>query len=242
MRIDATTGRHLAFAPVAFAVTEGPAHTVIYGNPIFRRMQKNGDIRIGSFGPNGHHASDLAPVLDRVFKSGLTERDALLEPGDQGLPSWSCTAWPVTGSGSQLEKLVVEVRDVGVLESAKAEQRALAESLQLGALREQDVARNAVRANDRASYLAQVSRDLAYSLDDNETREKIRFVTLPRPGTWSIVDVVESDGRISRLPVVHPDPGIQALAQLLVPSAIEESPERDGGEEGHPQSEHTSEG
>src|SRR5687767_10341108 len=100
MRTAATTGRHLAYAPVAFAVTEGPAHTVIYGNAIFRQMQQNGDIRIGSFNPNAQQATDLAPVLDRVFRSGLTERDALLEPTDHGVPTWSCTVWPVTGSGS----------------------------------------------------------------------------------------------------------------------------------------------
>jgi signal transduction histidine kinase len=220
MRIDSSTGRHLAFAPVAFAVTEGPAHTVIYGNSIFRQMQANGDIRIGALLPNGHHASDLTPVLDRVFKSGLTERDSLLEPGDQGRPAWSCTAWPVTGSGSMLEKLVVEVRDVAVVENAKAEQRAITESLLLGALREQDVARSAVRASDRASYLAKLSRDLGNSLDDEATCETVRQVTLPRPGTWSIVDIVELDGRIRRLPVFHPDEAKQALARMLEPAVI----------------------
>ena len=225
MRIDASTGRHLAFAPVAFAVTEGPAHTVVYGNAIFRRMQEDGEIRIGSSRLSSMRGTDLTPVLDRVFRSGLTERDALLEPGDHGRAVWSCSAWPVTGSGSLLEKLVVEIRDVGALEAAKADQRDLAGRLLLGALQEQDVARNAVRASDRASYLAKVSRDLAFSLDDDATRDTVRQVTLPRPGTWSIVDVVESNGEIRRLPVVHPDPVKQSLAQLLVPAAAVPKPE-----------------
>ena len=229
MRIDASTGRHLAFAPVAFAVTEGPAHTVIYGNPIFRQMQQNGDIRIGSNTPTTQQASDLTPVLDRVFRSGRTERDALIEPFDNGTPTWSCTVWPVTGSGSMLEKLVVEVRDVGAIESEKADQRALAGRLVLGALREQDAARSATRATDRAKYLARVSRDLALSLDDTATCDMVRQVTLPRPGTWSIVDVVESNGTIRRLPVSHPDAEKQALARKLVPTGVATG-EMSGGE------------
>ena len=46
--IRASVGRHLAFAPVAFAVTEGPAHAVVYANTIFRRLQTAGKIRIGA--------------------------------------------------------------------------------------------------------------------------------------------------------------------------------------------------
>ena len=53
------------------------------------------------------------------------------------------------------------------------------------------------------------------SLDENATRDTVRRLTLPRPGTWCIVDVVESNGAIHRLAVVHPDPTKQALARKL---------------------------
>jgi signal transduction histidine kinase len=124
------------------------------------------------------------------------------------------------------------------LERARAEQRTLAGQLLLGALREQDVARNAVRASDCASYLARVSRDLASSLDSAATRDLVRLVTLPRPGTWCIVDVVESDGTIRRLPVAHPDPVKQALAQTLISTVIA-APEARVREGAHPSKEHT---
>ena len=39
--------RHLAFSPVAFAVTDGPAHALRYANAAFRLLQSAGDITIG---------------------------------------------------------------------------------------------------------------------------------------------------------------------------------------------------
>ena len=34
-------------APLAFAVTEGPRHTILYANPAFRRAQSTGEIMFG---------------------------------------------------------------------------------------------------------------------------------------------------------------------------------------------------
>jgi len=214
--IKTSVGRHLAFAPVAFAVTEGPAHTLLYANAIFRRLQTSGEISIGPRPPNAKPSgSDLTPVLDRVFRNAKTERDTLLDPLDQEPPSWSCTVWPVPGSRDMPQKLVIEVRDVEVIEGTKVRQRAIAERLLLGALRDQDAARDAVSASDRAQFLAKASRDLSMSLDEDATRDTVRRFTLPRPGTWCIVDVVESNGAIHRLAVVHPNPAKQALARML---------------------------
>ena len=126
-------------------------------------------------------------------------------------------------------------------DETRADQRALAERLLLAALREQDIARSAVRASDRASYLARLSRDLAHSLDEDATCDTVRQVTLPRPATWSIVDVVEPDGSIRRLSVVHPNAEKQALARLLVPTGIV-SPEPLGRETVYRQQDHTTTG
>jgi signal transduction histidine kinase len=216
--IHATIGKHLAFAPVAFAVTAGPAHTVAYANAVFRRLQSAGRIRIGRpTGDGPPSGTDLKPVLDRVFESGVTVRDETLPPpGDRpDAARWSCTVWPVPAAPDRVERLVLEVRDVALIEGARARQRAIAERLLLGALREQDVARHAVSESDRADFLARTSRDLSMSLDENATRDTVRRLTLPRPGTWSIVDVVESNGALHRLAVVHPDPAKQALAREL---------------------------
>ena len=214
--IRASLGRHLAFAPVAFAVTEGPAHTMVYANAIFRRLQAAGKIRIGaSTTAESRSASDLTPLLDSVLRTAKTERDALLQAPDDGAARWSCTVWPVSGTDEILDKLVIEVRDVELVEGAKARQRAIAERLLLGALREQETAKTAVDASARAHYLAQASRDLSLSLDEDATRDTVRHLSLPRPGTWCVVDVLESNGAIHRLAVVHPDPAKAALIEQL---------------------------
>lgn len=100
-------------------------------------------------------------------------------------------------------------------EGANGRQLAISERLLLGALREQDVARNAEAAGRGALYLAKASRELSMSLDESTTRDTIRRLSLPREGTWCIVDVLESNGTTRRLAVVHPDPAKHALARRL---------------------------
>lgn len=215
--VSASVGKHLAFAPVAFAVTEGPAHTLVYANSLFRNLQSAGKIRIDgrTEGERPATAADLTPLLDAVLRSETTVRDAVIEPPAGGAPIWSCSVWPVRDSTNSSKRLVIEVRDVELIEGAKERQRAIAERLLLGALREQDAARDAARASERSEYLAAASRNLSLSLDEQTTRDTVRRLTLPRPGTWCIVDVVESNGAIHRLAVTHPDPSKQALARLL---------------------------
>ena len=111
-------------------------------------------------------------------------------------------------------------RDGGAEVSASAvakleRQRAITERLLLAALNELDASTEAATASRRANFLAAASRELAMSLDDGGALEAIRRRTLPREGSWCIVDVVESDGVLRRLPVAHPDRAKQPLAQML---------------------------
>lgn len=215
--VRASVGRHLAFAPTAFAVTEGPEHTLVYANARFRSLQSTGSIRIGAPGsaPDGATAADLTPYLDDALRTGRIVRDAVLAGAADASARWSCSIWPASDASDLARRLVVEVRDVELIEAAKRRQRAITEQLLLGALREQDVAHDSARANERAQYLAAASRDLAMSLDERATRDTVRHLTLPRPGTWCVVDVVESNGAFHRLAVLHPDPAKQPLAQML---------------------------
>jgi signal transduction histidine kinase len=207
-------GRHLASAPVAFAVTGGERHTLLYANGAFERLLAEGEITIGA-ARSGHGvtAVDLKPVLDDVFRTGRAVCDLPLLGDDHASASWSCTVWPV--SNAKARKLVIEVRDVELAESETAWHRNIAERLLLGALREHDDATTARAGSDRLRFLASASRELATSLNEDATRDVVRRLTLPRPGTWCIVDVVDSDGFVRRLDVEHPDPSKQELARLL---------------------------
>jgi signal transduction histidine kinase len=217
------TPAHLALAPVAFAVTEGPTHVLRYANAAYRLLELSGDITISGRGSQqGSLATELAPLLDRAFQAAQTVREDLYAPGQSASPRWSCTVWPVSSESSSPEGLVIEVRDAAHRDTEAARQRAITERLLLGAMREQEnalreqkTARDALEASRRDAFLAAASHDLAASLDEDATRDLVARRVLPRKGTWCIVDIVESNGAIRRLAVVHPDPAKQALARTL---------------------------
>ncbi len=71
------------------------------------------------------------------------------------------------------------------------------------------------RALSDALFLAEASRLLARSLDYETTLSTVAGLALPHLGAWCIVDVVEPDGSVRRLSIVHPDPHKQALARTL---------------------------
>src|SRR5436190_2494312 len=87
--------------------------------------------------------------------------------------------------------------------------------MQMDDVTEKGVGRGAVTARTRAAFLAATSRELLMSLDDTSVIEAIRRRTLLRNGSWCVVDVVELDGTVRRLPVAHPDPAKQSAAQLF---------------------------
>jgi GAF domain-containing protein len=79
---------------------------------------------------------------------------------------------------------------------------------------------------ERARFLAEASRLLAQSLDYEATLETVAKLATPELGAWALVDLVEDDGAIRRLAVVHPDPSKQALARELergYPPAVQDA-------------------
>ena len=55
-------------------------------------------------------------------------------------------------------------------------------------------------------FLAHASQCLAASLDYDNTLVTVAGMALPYLGSWCIVDVLESDGSMRRIGIVHPDP------------------------------------
>jgi signal transduction histidine kinase len=61
-------------------------------------------------------------------------------------------------------------------------------------------------SNAPLQLLAGASRFLAESLDYEQTLLTVAGMALPYLGSWCIVDLVEEDGSMRRLGIVHPDP------------------------------------
>jgi len=78
--------------------------------------------------------------------------------------------------------------------------------------RERDIAE---ASRDRFSFLAEVSRCLADSLDYESTLTTVAGLSLPYLDAWCIVDVLDKDGEIRRVAVLHPDPDKQDAARRL---------------------------
>jgi signal transduction histidine kinase len=90
------------------------------------------------------------------------------------------------------------------------------------AQRDQSALRSAERqrdmaeaSRDRFSFLAEVSRCLADSLDYESTLTTVAGMSLPYLDAWCIVDVLDEHGQVRRIAVVHPDPAKQETARRL---------------------------
>jgi len=64
-------------------------------------------------------------------------------------------------------------------------------------------------------FLAHAGRCLAESLDYERTLVTVAGIALPYLGSWCIVDVMQRDGTMVRLGIVHPDPLKQECARRL---------------------------
>src|SRR4051812_31324991 len=94
-------------------------------------------------------------------------------------------------------------------------QRAVSERLLLSAVRGMESTQVAEESSARAAFLAAATRELTLSLDEATTRSAVRSRALPRVGSWCIVDVIEPNGELHRLPAIHPDSERRALALRL---------------------------
>ena len=213
--LDGYVGR----APIAFAVTRGDQHELVYANAAFRMLfAAGGDPMIGSplaealdrGGPTG-----LAALLDRSFRTGAVSRNRHIGPVDERAPPLICTVWPDANEHGESECLVIELRLATQSDLTLKLQREVAERLLLSALRNQDAALAAVESQRGAAFLAAESGRLAESLDEESTLVAMEHMALPHLGAWCIVDIFDADGTMHRLAVVHPDPAKQNILESL---------------------------
>jgi PAS domain S-box-containing protein len=105
------------------------------------------------------------------------------------------------------------VRLVGTSQDVTGQRDAAARELEL--LHEQALRRVAEQAEKRSRLLAEVSRNLASSLDFEVTLRNLAFTVVPDVADWCTIDVVGEDGRTHRVVTAHPDPEKQRLAEEL---------------------------
>jgi signal transduction histidine kinase len=88
--------------------------------------------------------------------------------------------------------------------------------------REAEAARaDAELAERRATFLSEAGAALAESLDYAATLQRVANLAVPTVADWCVVDIVERDGRVSRLAAAHADarktPMIDELRERYVP-------------------------
>ena len=219
LSIQGAFRRYMEQAPLPFAITRGAAHTLVYANASFCRLAGVADG--GALGDpianalTGSETSALSALLDRAFRDGVALRDERVDTSRAGGTSWRCTVWPVIDDYGRPEALGIELREADQPDAALDFQRQVAEQMLFGALRQRGIAEDAEGARRRAAFLAEAGRLLAQSVDQTSTLVALTKLALPTLGAWCIVDIVEAGDAIHRLPVVHPDPEKQKLAQQL---------------------------
>jgi PAS domain S-box-containing protein len=82
-------------------------------------------------------------------------------------------------------------------------------------IREQATRAEAVAAQTRLAFLGDVSVALAASLDYGATLEKLTQLAVPFLADWCMVDILDADGSLRRLPVAHADPTRREVARRL---------------------------
>jgi signal transduction histidine kinase len=213
--------RYLEHAPLAVAVVRGSPHTLVYANEAFRQL---GTRRGGAIGRpidealEPAAASELEALLDQVRRDGVVARDAIVLPGPRGAVSRHYTVWPVAdrnGGIDQLVMVLLEGEELSEGALTRSRQTEIAEHLLLSALREQMLAEEAETARKRSALLAAAAVRLGSSLDRKTTYASMAGLALPRTGAWCVVDIVEADGTLHRLAIVHPDPAKEALVHGL---------------------------
>jgi signal transduction histidine kinase len=206
-------------APIAFAITRGTTHELVYVNAAFRAIP--GIVGVPTPGrpvADLFHATvtnKITPLLERAMREGFALCNQMLGSLEQGGRPWSCCVWPLLHDAQLPPGLVIELTVATHTQRTFALQREVAERLVLSALRESEAAASADASQKRAAFLAHAGQHLAESVDTEQTRKIVAGLTLSTIAEWCIVDLVNEDDTLSRLAIVHREPSMQALVNQL---------------------------
>jgi PAS domain S-box-containing protein len=134
-------------------------------------------------------AAEIEPLHRRVLETGEPILDMQIEGRTAAAPDetryWLVSYYPVRNVGDEPIGVGVVITDVTERERARSAAEA---------------------AGDRFEMLAEASERLASTLDYETTLANLASVLVPRFADWYAVDVVDDDGTLRRLAVIHKDP------------------------------------
>lgn len=175
----------------------------------------------------GHHFSRFYPSDD--VRRGKPARELTIAAAEGRLED---EGWRVRKDGSRFwaNVVITALRDaqerlVGFAKVTRdlTERKRLEDERAILLAREQ-AARIETAAARRASFLAEASRRLATSLDYPVTLSAVAHLVVADLADWCTIDVIEEEGRISRVAVAAADPRKEAL---LVELRRRRPPDRD---------------
>ncbi len=141
-------------------------------------------------GFDGYAALEIARerclTVPFVFVSGALGEELAIETVKRGATDYVLK--------HRLERLVPSVRRALAEASERAERKKAEESLR---------------------FLAEASAVLNARLDDLATMDALARFVVPQVADWCVVDLVDGDGSLRRLPVAHADPATAGLARSI---------------------------
>ncbi|HET6381873.1 MAG TPA: GAF domain-containing protein [Armatimonadota bacterium] len=137
-------------------------------------------------------------VVGLANHSVLIARDGAERPIDD-------SGAPIRNEDGDLLGAVLVFRDISERRAVEHERTRLLE-------KEQSARAEAEASSSRLSFLSEASRILSASLDYHTTLNQVARLAVPRLADWCAVQVLNEDGKVQRVAVVHPDPAKVELA------------------------------
>jgi signal transduction histidine kinase len=185
---------------------------------------------LASYEPLEGDASEESAESQRARQLGVRSYLAVsLHPTDGSLPlgvlflNRDRSAPFADREKSIARRLAIRIADIiarsgreNVTQQQLEEERRQADHAHALLVREQAARAVAESAQERLSFLAEVSAALAQSLEYHDTLQQVARLAVPVLADWCSVNIVEADGAIRRLAVAHVDPGKEHLVEQLV--------------------------
>ncbi len=140
-------------SPQAMIAVQGVMHDVRFLNPAYARLVgKEASELVGHplavAVPEGE-ANGCLSLVDRVYRTGVSERLVEQERGQDPEVYWSYVAWAILGADGETAGLMVEVTDMTEIAGFRRRAVAMNESLIVAALRQHELTEEAVALNAR---------------------------------------------------------------------------------------------